>query len=108
MRRVLNLLLLSVVAVLFVLPAQVAAAQDLPADRFVVATQAELPEDFPGTTPGDPNAEDNAFAPEDYEANFLWGAAVGLTVLVILGVGGVGLLYWGLVVRPKQQASTAA
>lgn len=108
MRRVLNILLLSVVAAVIALPAQVAAAEELPADRLVVATQAELPEDFPGVAPGDPNAEDNAFAPDDYEPNFLWGAAVGLTALVVLGVGGLGLLYWGLVVRPKQRTGSPA
>jgi len=108
MRRVQKMLMLSMAAlVLVVLPGQLAAADELPADRSIVATQAELPEDFAGATPGDANATENAFRPPDYEPNFLWGAAVGLTAIVVLSLGLVGLLYWAMVVRPKQQGASA-
>lgn len=108
MRRVLNKMMLSMVAaVMVVLPVQLAAAQELPADRAVVATQAELPEDFSGVAPGDANATENAFRPVDHEPNFLWGAAVGLTALVVGSLGLLGLLYWAMVVRPKQQGASA-
>lgn len=108
MRRVLKMMMLSMVAaVMVVLPVQIAAAQELPADRAVVATQAELPEDFPGVAPGDPNATENAFRPTEYEPNFLWGAAVGVTALVVGSLGLIGLLYWGMVVRPRQQNASA-
>lgn len=46
--------------------------------------------------------EEDEFAPTDYEANFLWGAAVGLLVITLAIVGAVGAAYWYLVVRPRQ------
>ncbi len=108
MRRLQKMLMLSLAAVaLVVLPVQLAAADELPADRSVVATQAELPEDFVGATPGDANASENEYRPPDYEPNFLWGAAVGLTAIVVVSLGLVGLLYWAMVVRPKQHGAAA-
>lgn len=102
MRRLL-ILLLPAVALVMVVSAPAVSADTLPPDREVVATEAQLPEDFPGTQPGSADASENAFAPPDYEPNFLWGAAVGLSVLAVVGVGMVALLYWALVVRPRKQ-----
>lgn len=107
MRRLPNLMLLPAVALVVVLSGSAAVAGPAVAAPAVVATQAHLPEDFAGATPGDPNATENAFAPEQYEPNFLWGASVGLSVLTVAGVGLLGLLYWAMVVRPGQQESAA-
>lgn len=46
--------------------------------------------------------EEDEFAPTDYEANFLWGAAVGLLVIVLGISGALGGAYWFLVVKPRQ------
>lgn len=65
---------------------------------------AEVEEEFlPGPAPSAPDAADNPAAPPEYEANFLWGAAAGLLVLVLVMVLALGLLYWLLVYRPRQR-----
>lgn len=107
MRRLLVLLALPVVALAVLVPAGIASADLGLSDSIVVGTQAGLPEDFAGTTPGDANATENAFRPEEYEPNFLWGAAWGLSVLTVAGVGLLGGLYWLTVLRPRQQADAA-
>lgn len=58
-----------------------------------------------GLTPQDPNSTDNEFAPAEYEGNFLWGGAVGILALLVVAVGGVGGLYYLLVVKAGEQAS---
>lgn len=99
MRRVLHTLLLpALVGLALVLPMSAAAADDLPADRVLLATEAEG-EEPAGLEPGGPNEPDNPNRPEDYEPNFLWGAAVGLAVLTVGGLGILGGLYWLMVVR---------
>ncbi|MFP5308251.1 MAG: hypothetical protein ACLGIR_01585 [Actinomycetes bacterium] len=102
-RRLAGILLpaLLVVAVLLPATAAVAAPEPEVESAAIVLAVEEI-----GENPGpDPNL-DNDFAPADYEANFLWGAAVGLLVLIFLGAGALGGLYWLLVVRPKQRAGT--
>ncbi|MFT5221871.1 MAG: hypothetical protein ACI867_000166 [Glaciecola sp.] len=61
--------------------------------------------DLPGLEPGKAADPENAFAPKEYEQNFLWGAAVGLGALTIGGFGALGGLYWLVVVRPEQQSA---
>ena len=101
MRRLLHSLLLALFVGLAVLvPAGVSAADDLPADRVQLATEATGEEPI-GLEPGGANDPENANAPENYEPNFLWGAAVGLTVMVVGGVGLLGGLYWLMVVRRR-------
>lgn len=58
-----------------------------------------------GLTPKDPNSTDNEFAPAEYEGNFLWGGAVGILALLVVGAGAVGGLYYLLVVKAGEQAS---
>lgn len=70
------------------------------APRIRLVTEAEPP----GPEPADPNASGNPAAPRNYDANFLWGAAVGLLVLTVLGIAGLAGLYYLLVVRPGQRA----
>lgn len=72
------------------------------ADDVVVLATESHGEDLPGLEPKTAADEDNQFRPDDYEANFLWGAAVGLGVLVAGGVAGLAGLYWLMVVRPSQ------
>jgi hypothetical protein len=101
-RRLAGILLPALLAVVALLPASAAVAAPAADDATVVLAVEEV-----GENPGpDPNL-DNDFAPAPYESNFLWGAAVGLLVLVFLGAGALGGLYWLLVVRPKQRAGTS-
>ena len=65
-------------------------------------------EEPPGPDPMPADATENPAAPTDYEANFLWGAAVGLLVLTLFAVLGVGGLYYLLVVRPRQREGSSA
>lgn len=105
MRRLLHTLLLPMLVGLALLaPVSVAvAADDLPADTVQLATEA-TDEEPAGLEPGGANDPDNANAPEDYEPNFLWGAAVGLAVLAVGGLGVLGGLYW-LMVRRREAAA---
>lgn len=102
MRRLFhNLLSALLVVVALSLPvaaASAAPADDLPADRVQLATEAEG-EEPAGLEPGGANDPDNANAPEEYEPNFLWGAAVGLVVLTVGGLGILAGLYWLMVGR---------
>ncbi len=85
-------------------PATVAQAADevVATSTFtVLATEGGTPS---GPDPRGPNEADNEFKPADYESNFLWGAAVGLGVLVLGLVGLLGLLYRLMVQRPAQAA----
>ena len=61
-----------------------------------------------GPDPMPADASPNPAAPDDYQANFLWGAAVGLLVLTLFAVLGVAGLYYLLVVRPRQREDSAA
>lgn len=101
-RRLLAPLLSLVVALTLVAPGAALAA---PTSSPVVlaAESGGEGEQGPGPEPMPADATENPAAPDDYEANFLWGAAVGLLALMILGAVAVGGLYWLLVVRPKQQ-----
>lgn len=98
-----------VAALLLIVPAVPALAA---APRTVLAVEGtgtgiEVEEELlPGPAPMAPDAEDNPAAPTEYEANFLWGAAAGLLVLVVVGVLFLGLLYYLLVWRPRQRSET--
>jgi hypothetical protein len=100
MRRILQSLLVPLVAMVALWLPAVAAADELPADRVQLATEAVEGEQ-PGVPPGGPNDAANVNRPEEYEPNFLWGAAVGLAVLGVAGVAAVGALYYFMVHRPR-------
>lgn len=109
MRRLLHTLLLPlVVGMALLLPIQAASADGhhdvLPADTVRLATEAEG--DVGGLEPGGANDENNANRPEAYEPNFLWGAAVGLAVLTVGGLGVLGGLYYLMVVRREDAPSS--
>lgn len=107
MRRLLSTLLLPLVmGVVLLAPAQVASA-DLGQDRSpaVVRLATEAEGEIGGLEPGGANATDNANRPEDYEPNFLWAAAVGLTVLTVAGLGLLAGLYRLMVRRREPSAS---
>lgn len=72
-----------------------------PADVLLLATEGGEGE-APGPEPSGPNATGNPSAPENYEPNFLWGAALGLLGLAVLGILGLGGLYLLLVVAPRR------
>lgn len=104
-RRLLAPLLSVVVALTLCAPAAAVAA---PASAAVVLAAeggggGAEGEHAPGPDPMPADATENPAAPKDYEANFLWGAAVGLLALTLLGALALAGLYWLLVVRPKQQ-----
>jgi hypothetical protein len=105
-RRLAGLLVLAAALTAFVLPASAAIAAPQQATTLLLATEAVGEgEPLPGPEPAGADDEDNAAAPDDYEANFLWGAAVGLLGLMLLGAVALGGLYYLLVARPKQQAA---
>lgn len=107
MRRLLGLVLPALLAVTLLLPVSAAsAAPAAEATSLVLATEADPDAPPPGLEPMDPNDTENPGAPTDYEANFLWGAAVGLFVLLLLGALSLGLLYWLLVHRPRQKSAS--
>lgn len=58
--------------------------------------------ELPGPSPEGPDATGNPAAPEPYEPNFLWGATIGLLGLTVLGLLGLGALYFLLVVLPRR------
>lgn len=101
-RRSVGLLLSVATALLFVLPATVATAAPAPSAIVLAAETGGEGGQAPGPEPAGPDDTENPAAPEDYEANFLWGAAVGLLALTILGAVALGGLYYLLVVRPKK------
>lgn len=98
-RRLFGLLPCAVLAVVLLLPATAAAA---PAPQPVLAVEVEEGGEAPGPDPAPPDATDNPAAPTDYEANFLWGAAVGLLVLMVLGAVALGGMYYLMVARPRR------
>lgn len=109
MRRLLHTLPLSLVlGGALLLPAQVAVADvaaDLPVGVVRLATEAEG--DVGGLEPGGANSTENANRPEDYEPNFLWAAAVGLSVLTVGGLGVLAALYRMMVVRREKEPSAS-
>lgn len=113
MRRLLGLALTGLLsAALLILPLAGAGLADTGSALVLAAEEGgggegEAP---PGPEPMDPNEDPtkNPAAPVDYEANFLWGAAVGLLVLTLFAVAAVGGLYYLLVVRPRQREDAAA
>jgi hypothetical protein len=104
-RRLARLLSVSLLAMALVLPASVATAAPVEAATAEVATVVLAAEggEPAGLEPRSADDEENEFAPEPYQENFLWGAAVGLLAIVLAILGGLGGLYWLLVVRPSQQ-----
>lgn len=101
-RRPARLLTAALLALGIVLPTSVVAAAPAAAEVTVLAAESFAPGEAPGLEPMDPDDEANEFAPTNYEANFLWGAAVGLLFLVLAVLGGLGAAYWWLVVKPNQ------
>lgn len=98
-RRPARLLSAALLLVGLLLPGTAALA--LPA----VGGDVVLAVEEPGGEPQGPDPvplEDDEFAPTDYEANFLWGAAVGLLVIVLGIAGAIGAAYWFLVAKPRQ------
>lgn len=109
MRRLLHTLLLPLVlGGALLLPAQVAVADvgatNLPADVVRLATEAE---GDVGLEPGGANSTENANRPEDYEPDFLWAAAIGLSVLTVGGLGVLAMLYRMMVVRQEKEPSAS-
>ena len=108
MRRLFHAVLLPLlVGAALLLPAQVASADSARAQEAGVvrlATEGDV-EDIGGLEPGGANDTENANRPEEYEPNFLWAAAVGLSVLTVAGLGVLALLYRLMVGR--REASTS-
>jgi|GEM_PF-5442695 len=100
-RRPARLLSAALLLVGLLLPGTAALAAPAAATEVVVLAAAGGEGDEPQGLDPVP-LEDDEFAPTDYEANFLWGAAVGLLVLVLGIVGVVGAAYWFLVAKPRQ------
>lgn len=113
-RKVASLAVVLAAALLLAAPAALAAD---PADLVLAveggasepaggASEGEVGAEEPlGLEPAPPDASGNPAAPEEYEANFLWGAAVGLMAIVTLTALVVGGLYWLLVKLPKRGSS---
>ena len=57
-----------------------------------------------GLEPMEPDAEENEFAPQDYEANVTWRANNYILALVLLVVGYVALMYYLRVARPRSKS----
>lgn len=102
MRRLLPVVLATMLAALLLAPATVAHASPTP----VTVLAAEGGEGPVGPEPRGPDDPENSHAPADYEAPFLINAAVGLAVLMVLLTVGLGGLYWLLVQRPKTSSPT--
>lgn len=110
LRLRLRLLLVgTLVACLTLLVAAAPAAAQPDSSVLVVAAEGGGEEAEPiGPEPMPADATDNPAAPTDYEANFLWGAAVGLLALTVFALLAVGGLYYLLVARPRQHEDTKA
>lgn len=108
MRRRLFAPLLSVVVVASLLMPAAALAAPAPGQVVLAAEPGGEGGEAPGPEPAGPNETDNPAAPPDYEANFLWGAAVGLLALMLLGAIALAGLYWLLVVRPKRSDAASS
>lgn len=108
MRRLIHVLLLPLVlGAALLLPAQAASADVARSDDPGVvrlATEGEGGE-VGGLEPGGANDTENANRPEEYEPNFLWAAAVGLSVLTVGGLVVLALLY-RLMVGRREASST--
>lgn len=108
MRRKLSTLLMSLVlGVAVLLPVQIALAEVAAATDSTglvrLATEAEG--EIGGLEPGGANSTENANRPDDYEPDFLWAAAVGLSVLTVVGIGILAALYRLMVGRKEPSAS---
>lgn len=102
MRRLLPVVLATLLAALLLVPATGAGADTAPRTASTVLAAEGGGEEGPvGPEPRPPDDPDNSFAPSDYEPPFLINAAVGLTVLLVLLALGLGAMYWLLVQRPK-------
>lgn len=110
MRRLLPVVLATLLAMLLLVPATAAVASPAPAvaqDAAPVVLAAEGAGQGPvGPEPRGPNDAENTNAPADYEPPFLINAAVGLAGLMLLLVVGLGGLYWLLVQRPRAVSRT--
>lgn len=103
MSRVFRVAVLVVLLGATAVPAAPATAlPDAPSLTGGAVLAVEEAEEPPGPEPSGPNASGNPAAPQDYEANFLWGAATGLLALSVLGLLGLGGLYYALVIRPRR------
>lgn len=115
-RRVASLVVALVSALLL---ATVPAAVGLVTPDLVLAAEGGASEPPGGASEGDVGAEEplglepapatasgNPAAVEEYEPNFLWGAAVGLMALVGLTALAVGGLYLLLVLLPRRKRSS--
>lgn len=102
-RRLAGLLLPAILLVALVLPATSAVAAPAETTTLLLATEAVEGEELPGPEPSEADAEGNEAAPVPYEANFLWGAGVGLFFLMVLGALALGAMYFLLVVRPQRE-----
>ncbi len=83
-------------------PSLAAADEVVATDEVIVLAAEGHSGPLPGPDPLPADDENNQFAPEDYEANFLWGAAVGFGAIVFLSLLALGALWWLMVVRPAQ------
>lgn len=102
MRRLLSVVIATLVAVLLLAPATVAFADAGPAAEVAVLAAEGGGEEGPqGPSPMGPHDTENSNAPAEYEPPFLINAAVGLAALMILLVLGLGALYWLLVQRHR-------
>lgn len=102
MRRLLSVVIATLLAVLLLVPATASFAADEPRAEDVVVLAAEGGGEGPqGPEPMGPDDAENSNAPADYEPPFLINAAVGLAGLMILLVLGLGGLYWLMVQRHR-------
>lgn len=109
MRRLAAVLLMpALLSLLLLLSATAvsAAPGSAPAGEVLVLAVEEGGEGEPaGREPPGPNDPGNPNPPAEYEQNFLWGAAVGLTALAVGGVALLAGLYYLLVLRPQREES---
>lgn len=108
LRRLAMLPILLVVLLVTPLTAGVAAADvaTVQGDQVLLATEAEG--EPVGPPVRGPDDENNVGAPEDYEPPFLWAASVLLLGGALTLIGVLGLLYYGLVVRPQRKAEPSS
>lgn len=101
MRRLLPVVLATLLAALLLAPAATAFAGPAPESVVVLAAEGGQEGGPVGPVPMGPEDPENSNAPADYEPPFLINAAVGLAGLMLLLVVGLGGLYWLLVQRPR-------
>lgn len=112
MRRLIGLVLASTLVLATLLPLSAASATPASTDTLaetaaVLALEAEPGAEAPGPEPAPPNATDNPAAPDEYERPWIWAVSVILLAAAVIGLAVGGGLYWLLVVRPRQSASTS-